>query len=142
MSLRSEPTAREKEGGREGGIGPGQERGNKPDKMKEPKTKNVEKKKGDVERERTKGGKTNVRQMLYVTGLRQTPSVMVGYGEKQFSLQFHVCTKPSTHREDRLHFRLFFYWSISRGCFYVGQSTSFQVCTIRRVMLPCCFYQK
>lgn len=63
MSLRSEPTAREKEGGK--GIGPGQEGGGgKPDKMKEPKTKNVEKKKGDVERERTKGRedqcKTNV----------------------------------------------------------------------------------
>lgn len=54
-----------------GGIGPGQDRGNKPCKMEEP---NIKKERGEKEmgkRKGQRGGETNVRHASYIKGLRQ-----------------------------------------------------------------------
>lgn len=80
MSLRSEPTARERKKEQEEG------RGHKQCIMGEPNTKQEEDKKMGKEKEQ-RGRKINVRHTLNINGLRHTTSIMVSYSEQQFSLQ-------------------------------------------------------
>lgn len=68
--------------------------------------------------------KTNVRHMLYIKGLRQTPSIMVSYREQQFSL--HVVfnslltTTVQLPAKTQFDFSLYSMTEFPEGCFYVG----------------------
>lgn len=91
MSLRSEPTTRERERRRRERGGVDQERmeGIKHIKWKN-QIPNIKEERGGGQMGKEKGqrgGKTNVRHTVYVAGLRQTPSMIVNYREQQFSLQ-------------------------------------------------------
>lgn len=161
MSLRSEPTAGEKEGEgkkgtrqRESGIGPGQDRGNKPHKMKEPNTKKEgkEKRERDVERDRTKSRedqcKTNIVCYRVKTNTQHNGQLWRATVFTPGSLMLALTLQ---HPEKMHYISACTLLESFRGLFLCGPKLQCRAINSKhlisstynyKVMLPCCFCHK